>query len=464
MPRQNPIVSLNDLYLRFRDGEIDRRQFVLRASALGLSAASLSRFFSIIPVAGQENLQSITRKEWRSTLAQAFPFTENPSAETTGGKVTLGRLANSPLSTLNLLLANDTPTQILLNLCQEYLVAVSPIDGQFVPGLADSWEVAGDGRTYIFHLNRRARWHDGRPFTANDVVFSFDAQADERTGTQFQASFVNTVESYRKIDSDTVEVVATDVFAPIVFLGNSLTPIMPKHVWRDVPFEDWAADPGSTGTDPSRVVGTGPFRFVSLSESRDRAVFERFDDYHDDAPVLDTLELRILPDEAAALDALRNGDIDVYERPPVDTLAKLVDDADYDVTVYDTYSFIWYGCNLDAEKTPLFQDVNVRRALMYGLDREAMVKKIMRGFAEVAHGTQPLLSTAYDPDQVTTRYDHDPDRARLLLTSAGWSAGDDDVLERDGVPLSFDILYDEESTQVESAVTEMRDYWKALGI
>jgi peptide/nickel transport system substrate-binding protein len=437
----------------------------LRAGALGLSAASLSRFFSIIPTSAAEPVQSVTRKEWRATLAQAFPFTSDPAAEKTGGKLVLGRLADSPLTTLNLLLANDHPTQTILNLCQEYLVGISPIDGQFVPALADAWEIAADGKTYAFHLNRRAHWHDGKPFTANDVVFSFDAQANEATGTQFQASFVNAVESYRKLDSDTIEVVATDVFAPIVFLGNTLTAIVPKHIWRDVPFESWAEDSGSTGSDPARVIGTGPFRFVSLSDDGDVARFERNEDYHDGAPVVDSLDLRILPDEDAALDALRAGDVDVYERPPVDSLASLLDDPDYNVTVYDTYSFIWYGTNLDPNKTTLFQDVNVRRALMYGLDREEMVKKVMRGFAEVAHGTQPLLSVAYDPEQVTTIYDYDPDRAQSLLTEAEWTDADDDgYVEKNGEPFAFEIMYSDESSQVENAVLAMQDYWGELGI
>src|SRR5262249_23729240 len=156
----------------------------------------------------------------------------------------------------------------------EYLVAVSPIDGQFVPGLADAWEIANDGKTYTFHLNRKAHWHDGQPFTANDVIFSFRAQSDQATGTQFQSSFVNAVESFRKLDADTVEIVATDVFAPVVFLGNTLTAIVPKHIWGKTPFADWATDPGSTGKDPNRVVGTGPFRFVSVSDAGDTVTFD----------------------------------------------------------------------------------------------------------------------------------------------------------------------------------------------
>jgi peptide/nickel transport system substrate-binding protein len=462
--RENPIVALNRLYLQFRDGTLDRRQFMLRASALGLSAASLSRFFSVLPANAARATKSTTRAEWQAKLAESFPFTADPGAESDGGTVTIGRLPNSGITTLNLLLANDSPTQSVLNLCQEYLVAISPVDGQFVPGLADSWEIADDRRTYTFNLNRQARWHDGQPFTANDVVFSFDAQSREETGTQFQASFTNAVESYRKVDSNTVEVVAKDVFAPIVFLGNTLTAIVPKHVWRDIPFEDWATDPGSTGEDPSRVIGTGPFKFASRSASGDEVTFTRHEAYYDAVPIIETLTFRTLPDPDEASNALAHGEIDVYERPPVDQLAGFEDDDQFQVTVYDTFSFVWYGTNLDPQKTDLFQDVNVRRALLYGLDREAMVRTIMRGFAEVAQGTQPLLSSAYDPDQITTHYDYDPDRAAQLLNASGWRPNDDGILEKDGDPFSFSIQYAEDSSQVEQAVTAMQAYWAEIGI
>lgn len=341
--RENPIVALNRLYLQFRDGLLDRRQFIVRASTLGLSAASLNRFFSALPATAAQAAQSPSREEWLASLREAYPFTDDPGAENEGGAVTIGRLPNSPITTLNLLLANDAQTQSVLNLCQEYLVGISPIDGSFVPGLADSWEIADDGRTYTFRLNRQARWHDDQPFTANDVIFSFDAQSREETGTQFQASFTNAVESYRKIDSDTVEIVAKDVFAPTVFLGNTLTAIVPKHIWRDVPFEEWATDPGSTGEDPSRVIGTGPFRFVSRSDSGDAVTFARNERYHDAVPLIETVTFRTLPDPTEASNALDAGEIDIYERPPVDQLATIEEDDRFSVTVYDTYSFVWYS-------------------------------------------------------------------------------------------------------------------------
>lgn len=471
---ENPVSKLNDLYLQFSRGEIDRRHLMLKASGLGLSAVALSRFFRAIPASAQdaspaatyEPFKSITREEWRATLAEAYPFTKDPGAQNTGGTVIYGEIASSNLTTVNQMLANNSPTLPMLSLVFEYLVGSSPIDGQYVPGLADSWEIAEDGKTYTFHLNQQATWHDGTPFTAADVIFSLDAEADPATGTQYQTSFTNAVESYTAIDDHTVQLVAKQVFAQVVFLGNALTPVVAKHIWENVPHDQWATDPGSTGADPSRVVGTGPFKFQGISEAEGTATFVKAETYYDGGPALiDTLIFQVWPDETAAVEALRAGDIDFYEQVPPADIESLQADENIDVAIYDTYSFRWFGYNLDPAKTPLFQDKGVRQALFYGLDRQSMVDNIMLGYAVVAQGSQPTLSVAYNPDAITTKYTYDPEKAKQLLADAGWADADGDgILEKDGTKFSFEIMYGSGSAQLDQSVAYMQDAWKAIGV
>jgi peptide/nickel transport system substrate-binding protein len=485
---QNPVVKLNDLYKQFTSGEIDRRTLMLRAGGLGLAASALARFSRAVPafaqdaspVTGGSVVKSITREEYYAKLAEWWTGKTMPTK--TGGTIIHGEIASSNLSTYNLLLSDNSPTNPVLNLVYETLVGSSPIDGQYVPALADYWEIAADGKTYTFHLNQNATWHDGQPLTADDVVFSCAAQANPETGSSYTATFNNTVASYSAIDAHTVQFVAVDVLAEVVFLGNAYAPVVAKHIWENVKPADWAADGGSNGTDPSRVVGTGPLMFKEVNEGEGTSTFVRNPNYYDQTfvasasvarqdgaasvPFIDTFIFSTWPDETAAIEALRAGNIDFYENvPPADVTSLQTPDQGVDVKLYDTYSFSWYGYNLDPAKTPLFQDVKVRQALFYALDRQSMVDNIMLGYAEVAQGTQPKLSIAYAPDKITTHYDFDVDKAKSLLADAGWADSDGDgILDKDGTKFSFQIMYGSGSATSDQIVAFIQDSWKAVGV
>ncbi len=469
----NPVVKLNEAYHEFLDGKIDRRGLMIRAGALGISAASVATFMRGVPASAQEaspaasptgdlSFTSITAAEATAQTLAAFPMEE---AASTGGKVIMGELASSSLTTTNLMLGNNNPTNPVLALVTETLVGSSPVDGQYIPGLADHWTIGPDGKTYTFFLREGVTWHDGEPFTADDVIFSMDAQSSEDTGSSYTGQFVATVESYSKIDDLTVEVVAKNVLAQVVFLGSAYAPVMPKHLWESVPFADWKTDPGSTGEDPSRVVGTGPLKFVELNAADAVARFAPYENYYDQKAVFEEFIFQPWPDETSAIEALRAGQIDFYENVPPADVESLQADENIDVALYDTYSFSFYGTNLDPEKTTLFQDVKTRHAMAFAIDRQSIVDNIQLGFAEVAQGSQPVLSIAYAPDQIKTHYTYDPEKAKQLLTDAGWADSDGDgVLELDGQKFEFEIMYGSGSATSDQIVAYVQEAWAAVGI
>jgi len=481
---ENPTLKLDKLYKQFTAGEIDRRTLMTRVAALGLTAGAFARFQSAVPAIAQDAtpaatgqaITSITREDYAKALAEWF--TDFKAPEKTGGTVIMGEIASSNLSTYNIMLAADNPTNPVLGLAYESLVGSSPIDGQYVPALADYWEISADGKTYTYHLNQEAKWHDGQPFTADDVIFSLAAQANPDVGSSYTAAFNQAVASYSKIDDHTVQVVATDVLAPVVFFGQSYCPIIAKHVWENVAPKDWAADPGSNGSDPSRVVGTGPFVFKEVNEGEGTSTFTRNPSYYDQTflaaagvsgqqvPFFDTYVFSTWPDETAAVEALRAGNIDFYEAVPPADVASLQDPSSgTDVKLYDTFDFSFYGYNLDPTKTPLFQDVKVRQALLYALDRQSIVDNIILGFATVAQGSQPTLSIAYKPDQIKTHYDFNVDTAKKLLSDAGWADSDGDgVLDKDGNKLSFKVMYGSGSATSDQIVAFVQDSWKSIGV
>ena len=400
---------------------------------------------------------SITREEFRQQLVSIFPM-EAPGRQ--GGQLIVG--GSGDISTVNGILTADYPTAYITLSIYESLVTGSPIDGQIVPGLADSWEVAPDGVTYTFHLNTAAKWHDGTDFTADDVVFSFAAVLDPNTGSLYSTTVNDAVESVRAVDPDTVEIRARDRFVSFLYDAPGTVAIMPKHLWGAVDLQSWSIDPGSTGQDPSRVVGTGPFRFKEWIYG-DHVTVTRNDAYYDQVPTIDEFILRVLPDETASVQALIAGETDVLEIIPPDQVDEVQGTGAHEVEVYDLLGSTFYAYNLDPARTTLFQDKAVRQALYQALDRDAITESIFLGFGEAAVGPQPKLSPAYAPDRMTAQYPFDPEAARALLASAGWTPNDDGVAEKNGQKLEFSMLLGEGSGTVDQMATYMQDAWDDIG-
>lgn len=434
-----------------------------RATPLASPEASLVATPGASPAAlssqpGQAT-RSITREAFRQQLLNHFPF-ELPGKP--GGTVIIGEPGD--ISTVNPILANDTLTISIVGAVFEPLVGASPIDGQPVPALADSWEVAPDGVTYTFHLNRDARWHDGTDVTAEDVKFSFDAVLDPNTGSSFRTLVDDAIASYEVIDPDTFRIVASDRLVSFLYEGPGAVFIMPKHIWESVGFESWSFDGGSTGQDPSRVIGTGPFKFKEWVQG-DHVTIVRNDAYYDEPPFLDALTLQVQPNSDAAVLALQNGQIDAVEILPPEQVEAVRNTPGLKVEIYDFFQMTFYAFNLDANQTPLFQDKEVRQALFYALDRDSITRNIFLGYGEPAVGTQPRLSPAYAPDRMTPHYTFDPDKARQLLAAAGWTdTNGNGTVDKNGQEMAFDLLYVGGETVVDQIVSYMQEAWKAIGV
>ncbi|HMM43448.1 MAG TPA: ABC transporter substrate-binding protein, partial [Thermomicrobiales bacterium] len=240
--------------------------------------------------------------------------------------------------------------------------------------------------------------------------------------------------------------------------------IIANHIWKDIPAASVQQDPGSTGGDASRVVGTGPFKFKEWITA-DHVTLVRNDDYWDGTPVLDEVIYKIVPDTASAVQQLKTGEVDVY----VGVEGSQVEDfkaTDVDIVVYPQLSFTFYGTNLDEAKTTKFQDVRVRQALMYALDRQSIVDNIYFGYAEVAVGTLPTLSWAANPEGIDPdlRYEYDVDKANQLMDDAGWVAGSDGIRAKDGERMSFTMYGISGNNIAVQSLQAMQEYWKEIGV
>jgi peptide/nickel transport system substrate-binding protein len=428
-----------------------------------LVAAALTAPWTVLaqdqapPAASTEPIMSQTREELQAEIDAELEYTE---AVTPGG--TFIDENTGDIQTIHPLLAEDRDSVEVVGMLYDQLVGGDVRTGEPAPnGLADSWEIAPDRVTYTFHLNTDVRWHDGTDVTTDDVQFSFDALANPDVGSAYTQSFLDAVESWRVIDADTFEVVAKEPL--YTFLHNVTTWVIPKHIWENVPVADWRTDPGATGQDASRVVGSGAWKFREwrLGES---VTLVRNDDYYQKVPYLDSYVIRIWPDQTAVVNALLHGEIDVAGLEPSD-VETIRATPGLEVATYPTRNFSFYMTNLDPEKTELFLDQRVRQALFYALDRESIVNYILLGNAVVAHGTQPVISYAYAPERITTTYAFDPEKARALLAEAGWSDTDGDgIVDKDGQRFSFEAIYAAGSPTTEQVVTYLQDAWRMIGV
>jgi len=458
---------------------VDRRGFVRRTGALGATpmvagallqragaqdaspAASPAVTDGASPEATGEVITSITRAEFFAQLISHFDLEEPQS---TGGQVI--ETNTTDISTLNPVLATDTYSSQIINLLFDGLVGTSPIDGTVVPsGIADYWEIAPDGVTYTFHLVPYATWHDGTPVTADDVIFTYDGVLAEESLSVRKGTVETALESYRKIDDLTVEFVAKQQSA--VFLNDAINQfnILPKHIWEDIPVEEWGSAPGSTGTDPSQVVGNGPFRFVEWVLGS-HVTIARNDDFWDpeNMPIIDEYIYNVVADPASALATLQTGSSDMVGVPFGQAKTLQETNPELQILPLDSAAMNYYYLNQDEAATGKFTDTKVRQALHYALDRDIIADTVYDGFAVRADGTQPVLSVAYAPDRINTIYLYDPDKARTLLDEAGWTEGADGIREKDGERLSFEMLHSEGSATYETQIPYMQQAWREIGV
>jgi peptide/nickel transport system substrate-binding protein len=479
--------DVNNLLEQFRAGNLSRRGFMRRAAALGVSAGAANVLAGSVtaqdatpspvvatpdletaaspvasPVGGTgEVIRSISREEAEAEMLEAFPF-EEPQNE--GGQ--LIHTMTTDISSLNTVLVSDLYSSWIAGFIYESLVVTSVVNGREVPlGLADSWEIGADGITYTVKLHEGVKWHDGEPFSADDVIFTFDMALAEDSQSPRKGTIEGVLESYEKVDDLTVKFTA---LAPSgIFLSEALGQfgIMPKHIWEDVPAADWPTDPGTNGQDPSRVVGTGPFRFVEWVLG-DHVTLERNADYWNPTftPVIDTYTYQVIGEASSAISALQAGQSDLIEVPFAQANDLRESNPELQIIDYDTLDFNYYIANQDPAKGLPFTDVRVRQALQYALDRDLMADIVFDGFAIRADGTQPVLSIAYAPERINTIYAHDPEKAGALLDEAGWTMGGDGIREKDGQRLTFEMTYSEGYAPYEVQVPYMQQAWREVGV
>jgi peptide/nickel transport system substrate-binding protein len=277
------------------------------------------------------------------------------------------------------------------------------------PGLAKSWDISEDGLEFTFHLMDGIKFHDGTPFNADAVKFSIDRQIDPEhpyhdTGIFPYADFTfGMVKEVQVIDPLTVKFILKERFAP--FLANmamhSASAVSPEAVKKYG--EDFSQNP----------VGTGPYKFVSWDPGVE-VILERNDEYWGEIPQVGKIIYRPIIDDQARMTELEAGTIDFMVGILPDDLQRLKDDPNIKIQE-QAGMHTWYLV-MNCQRPP-FDDVRIRQAVNYAINKQAIVDYILQGTGVLAKNLLPPVVWSYTDD--VQDYSYNPDRARELLAEAG---------------------------------------------
>ncbi|MEZ4587037.1 MAG: ABC transporter substrate-binding protein [Gemmatimonadales bacterium] len=321
------------------------------------------------------------------------------------------------------------------------------------PDLAERWEVSDDGTVYTFHLRPGVVWHDGAPFTARDVAFTFDRIADSTTGTLLWSDFAP-IDSVRTPDSLTVEFFLEAPYAPFLTLLGHNAGIIPAHA-----FPPGASLRDQVAFNRSRPIGTGPYR-VSESVPGSYLVLTANERYHGAQPSIPTIVVKIVPDVNAQVAQLRAGELDLITLEPA-LLPGVEDDPDLRIEQVGVPQHYYVGFNQDL---PRFEPAAVRRALMLAVDRQAIIDGVLKGHADYPQGTIPIVLRAYYAADLP-RIPHDTAAALALLAEAGWRRSADGKLrDQAGDPFRFSMMIDKGNPSREQAALAVQQDLARIGI
>lgn len=417
----------------------------LFVALLALACAACTRG----PVSGPKDDESV------NALAQAM--TEAPAR---GEPAPEGDWLVRPLGAepphLNPITASDASESTINQFVYEALAERNPKTLEFEPRLAESWEESEDHLTFTFHLRKDVKWHDGEPFTADDVIYSYERIMDPEVDAAPIRVYYQDISEFVKVDDYTVRCTYGKPYF-LAFLYCSGITVIPRHIFDNG--EDFNSH--SAARHP---IGTGPMKFAKWETGKIIELVEN-PDYYDEQNTLffKKMLFKVITDDSVTLQAFKEGALDLVGLSPEQWMRQTDSKRFKRVAnkfAYDRTAYTYTGWNM---RRPQFSDKRVRQALTYLMPREEIALKVYYNLARVI--CSPVLpDTDYYNSDLECR-GHDPARARALLAEAGWKDTDDDGwLDKDGKPFRFEMMIVAGNPTYEQIATIYKEELSRAGI
>ncbi len=393
--------------------------------------------------------------------------------------------------TFNYILVDESASSDVLALLYEGLTTIDANTNEIVPAIAESWTVADEGKTIVFTLREDLKWSDGEPLTVDDVVFTYNTLIFNEKITTNKRDFLRvgeagTLPQVSKLDSRRVQFKIEETFAP--FLRNTGLGILPKHILEEAATtEDENGLPvflstWGTDTNPTEIVGNGPYVIKSFLPG-ERIAFERNPYYWREGPngepqpYIEEIVWPVVSSQDAEFVRFRSGDSDLMAVTPDNFSLMKQDEEQGNYTVYNggpttTRLFLMFNLNtgslngkpvVDPVKSAWFNTVEFRQAIAYAIDRDTMLNNIFKGLGELQN-SQIAPQSPYFAETGIPIYDYDIEKAKALLTSAGFKYEGSQLVDADGNRVRFTLQTNVGNKIRESAGAQIKQNLAKLGI
>jgi len=370
-----------------------------------------------------------------------------------GGTLNYGEYGRT--STLDPITSNDMISLRVSELIFNGLVGIDEKQ-EIVPELAERVEVSDDGLKYTFYLRKDVTWHpregeEPKPFTADDVIFTHNVMMHPKTITSLKVRF-EFIESATKIDDHTIEFILK---RPILnALAKFSFKIIPKHGPENGEF--------LTREDPfvHKPIGTGPYMLKNITGDHE-VILVANEDYFQGRPHIDKLIAKPFADQNIMSQALMFNAIDMIVLVNPRDIPQIQGDKRLVLQPYNALSYSFFGYNM---RNPVLADKRVRKAITYAVNRQEMLESFFQGQGTIISGPFAPGSWAYNLDVQPLPYD--PEKAIELLNEAGFTKGDDGIMEKDGEKLSLTLKVpiEKESEAVKRVVLAFKNYLGKIGV
>jgi peptide/nickel transport system substrate-binding protein len=362
--------------------------------------------------------------------------------------------------TLNPFVALDEENFNVWSLTWDLLVNFDPEDLSTAPGIATDWEVSEDQRTVTFELDPDRVWSDGEPITSEDVKWSLETLGSE--GDIF-SGYTDGITSIETPDDHTVVIETKEPDVRLV--GGLFVYILPEHIWS----KESIGELTRSFQPELPMVGSGPYVVTEFERGR-IITMEQNPEWQGDEPGFDEVQYIKYGNQDAVERAIGLGEIDMIVEVNESTFERIGEEPNIEALSSPNPGYTQLAFNLcpeelcpDAEFNPAVQELDVRRAIAYGIDRERINQIAAKGTSFVANGILPAYYKEFytEPDET---YEYDPELANQILDDAGWVDNGDEPRTRDGEELSFDLYVRSESSYNIQAARLIAEMGEEIGV